>query len=504
MSLSLRPVLLQVALLLVLVLLTQLGNIGQEVIYDDESTFLLMASDVLDGHLPYVEYFDNKPPLFFFTLAGVMAVFGESIATFRLFGAATLFCSTVLVMLVARRWTDPASAFTGAVLTVILHAVGLGKATHPAGLAAMFLMVALWFLVVRRDRWSGLAWSGLFVGLATLTRTNLAVVAVALLLLIIAADLLRWPRTPRWAGVPFALGGLAPLGLILAIYASAGHLDAFLLSAVKVPLSYATTQVGMGDALVDHYRTILAALGRRAAVFGILVGALGACGLAALALGWRQRPPEGWSWLDTALVWTMLIAIVLSVLKSGAAYLHYWVQVLPVVALIAARSVGALRSYFYLRWSMRALVAFSLAGILILTLPRSVRVVTDLRDVTEAYTIRRTADRLKEIIRPGDRVWAAEHHLILWYLDMMPLSRVQTHPNTIIRKALMDPLIAAGFIAPDELERLYASRPEYVVFAHLPAPAYLMAPEHRARFERFIGDYEEVLSDRDILVYRLR
>ena len=57
---------------------------------EDESTYVIMGSHVLEGHLPYLELFVMKPPGMFFTLAGVMSVFGENLLAVRFFG---FFCA---------------------------------------------------------------------------------------------------------------------------------------------------------------------------------------------------------------------------------------------------------------------------------------------------------------------------------------------------------------------------------------------------------------------------
>src|SRR5262245_39202724 len=78
------------ATLVVRILLTRLGSLHTEVIDWDESTFILMSADLLQGRLPYMGLFDNKPPMFFFVLAGAMKVFGDNLLVVRLFGAACI------------------------------------------------------------------------------------------------------------------------------------------------------------------------------------------------------------------------------------------------------------------------------------------------------------------------------------------------------------------------------------------------------------------------------
>ena len=51
---------------------TQIRSLEQEY-FNDESTATVMAGHLLDGNLPYVKLFDNKPPPIFLFLVGAMA-----------------------------------------------------------------------------------------------------------------------------------------------------------------------------------------------------------------------------------------------------------------------------------------------------------------------------------------------------------------------------------------------------------------------------------------------
>jgi len=74
----------------------RLSNLGQSVIDWDESPFIIVASDLLRGHLPCVGLDDNKPPGIFLAWAGGMSVFGESLPVVRHFGTFCLLVAAVV------------------------------------------------------------------------------------------------------------------------------------------------------------------------------------------------------------------------------------------------------------------------------------------------------------------------------------------------------------------------------------------------------------------------
>ena len=232
---------------------TQIGSLEREVIDWDESVFVLIAANVLDGHLPYVELFDNKPPLIFFMLAGVMAVFGESLLVVRLFGDVCILASCAAVFAIARRWTDPISAGLGTLTFIaISSADSFGQYTSSELPATALLMAALWLLLARRDRLWGVACAGLLVSLATLTRSNLGVAAVAFAGWLLVAHVRPSFGAHRWAFAVFVGVGAIPPGLLVLLYWAADALFELRVSILDTPLAYAGNQLSVLEALAHH------------------------------------------------------------------------------------------------------------------------------------------------------------------------------------------------------------------------------------------------------------
>lgn len=161
------------------VLATQLGSLEREVIDMDEATFILMATHVLDGHLPYVEFFDFKPPMMFLLIAGAMGAFGESLLVMRLFGAFCLWTSCIVVFSIATHHASRTPAALAVSLLIAVQSVSYGQYTSYELPASAALMGALWFFVVLRRSSLSFAAAGLLMSLATLTRSNLLVVPIS-------------------------------------------------------------------------------------------------------------------------------------------------------------------------------------------------------------------------------------------------------------------------------------------------------------------------------------
>lgn len=69
----------------------------------DESTFILMGQNILDGNLPYTEFWDLKPPLTFYSFAFFIFVFGKSILAIRLGGFVFLIATSYILYLIGKQ-----------------------------------------------------------------------------------------------------------------------------------------------------------------------------------------------------------------------------------------------------------------------------------------------------------------------------------------------------------------------------------------------------------------
>jgi len=74
-------------ILFVVSLFIRLPFFFRDYIDRDESTFILMGQSWVDGHLPYTELWDLKPPITYLFFAGIIYAFGKSFLAIRLIGA---------------------------------------------------------------------------------------------------------------------------------------------------------------------------------------------------------------------------------------------------------------------------------------------------------------------------------------------------------------------------------------------------------------------------------
>lgn len=436
-------------------ILLRLGTLWTEQIDWDEWSFILMGADVAHGHLPFVHHFDLKPPLVFFLFGATIALFGKSLVAIRLLGAVCVFAAASFVYLTGRRLTGAWPALAGALLTATLASAPFGLATSSELPAIAFLAAATW----RLARWPldarDAALGGLLVSLAVLTRTNLAMVAVVVGALLVVASMLKRDGVSRLAWLAYGAAGLMPPAVLMLAYAAAGQLATLKLAMIDVPLAY-SGQLGIAEVARQHV-TQFYYTAQAAPLLYAPVALLALAGAAIVLAPRSRRSDPARSWPIIVLV-AITGAVVGSLLIGGAAYPHYWLQLMPFVGLFAALGIaGLMRLAPAMRSVIAGLVAVPIASGLIASLPYAVA----------SYTAPRPIEQAAEYIRAtgGTKptVWALHKHLVLWYLDTPQLSRAGVHPDNLARRAIIDTLAAHGYVGNDEVARLMASRPSFVV-----------------------------------------
>jgi 4-amino-4-deoxy-L-arabinose transferase-like glycosyltransferase len=443
------------AIIALAVVALRIGTWWTEQIDWDEWSFILMGADVARGHLPFVHQFDLKPPLVFFLFGATIALFGKSLLAIRLLGALCVFAAASFVFLTARRLAGAWPALAGSLLTAALASASFGQATSSELPAIAFLSAAVWLLTrcPLKDRDAAMA--GALVALAVLTRTNLALVALVLGGTILAAGLLRPVQVSRRAWLAYGAAGLVPPFVVILAYALAGELATLRLAMIDVPLAY-SGQLGIAEVARQHAMQFYYTAQGQPLLYGpwLLLTLAGA--IAALYRFLRHED-ETRSWPLVVLLATTA-AVAASLLIGGAAYPHYWLQLMPFAGILEALGVARLcGTKPGLGYAAAALCALPLASGLAISLPRTPASFASPHPAQQAAAhIRATGGR-----HPS--VWALHKHIVLWYLDAPQLSRAGVHPDNLARPAIIDTLAAHGYVGRDEVGRLIALKPQFVV-----------------------------------------
>lgn len=407
----------------------------------DESTFILVAQSLVEGHLPYTELWDLKPPLVFFIFALPIWVFGKSFVAIRMIGLAAVGVISYYTYRLGRESGDKQSGFAAGLLCMFLMSLfGSVQGVMSEHLSMAFLLPGA-FLLIHRKSGTACFLAGVLMGFAVLAKSNLGI-ALLVAGIYLVYNTRKESEHAGWARIGWVVcGGTATILLTLLPYLAEGLAHLWWDAVVRAPLAYSGRQEGFAIGHLPFY-------GGVALLFWF---------------GWRRRwldltkPGNGW-------VLALLTGTLLSFITGGKLNGHYLLQFYPLFLVLL---FGGLQRR--LPGVPRAVGGMAL--MLLLILP----VESYLEYGAVASNYRRTGSLLNgegvEVPRylnqapdPPGRVLFLEYHIGYWLLGSQPPSPAATHPSNICRPALFPYMPGHRQTTEEELHYLLeVYRPEFVV-----------------------------------------
>ncbi|MGW7412171.1 ArnT family glycosyltransferase [Streptomyces sp. NPDC054863] len=372
--------------LLLLAAATRLPSFAHPLWNPDEGFLAVQARQLAAGGVLYDTVVDRKPPFVPWLYEGVFAVFGDdSLVPVKILAVLALFATAALLASLARRrWGDRSGAVAG--VAFLLISVGLHpEDTQAAGFGLFmlpFTALAVWCADRRAWTWAGAAVAGAF-----LTKQTGGAVLVPVLWLAWTTASGGRGRALLRTGAGFAV----PVAATAVITGPGG----FLFWVVTGSGSYADL-TGSG----------LHALGRG---FGNALILAGACLGLLIPLVRRLKVPG-------ADLWLWLAASAVAVITGFHFFGHYYLQLMPPLALLGTAALQALPR----RWTPAALALTACTCAAFLTwgflAPRP-----------ELAHAQRLAEAIRTRTAPTDRVliWGM-HPETYWLADRTPASRYLT------------------------------------------------------------------------------
>ena len=448
---------------------------------------------LLRGGLPFRDFYTLKLPGAHLAYLPALVLFGQTVEAVRLGYLAASLTTACLVFLLARKLAGPAAGLTAAPLFLVAasNLSFLGLFAHATQFLIVPMTAGVLVLVHARGRPRRLRWlflSGLLLGLAVVVKQH----AAFFVLFGAAAAFLEVrreegaPAAGRAAGVLLA-GAALPLLLLCAVFWASGVFPSFWLWCVRYAPQYVSMlspweglKVG-GQQALDDVMSVPA--------------------MVALAL-WGGVAAKAWGRRAFLLGW--LLAAAASIFPGLYFREHYFVPLLPVLAVLAGVGVAdLLRRGPAWRWAAAGAVLCTALWpvyrdrvFLLEDDPRlAMRRLYRFQPFPEAVEVSRY---LREHARPGDRLAVLGSEPEILFLSGIPSATgyMYTYP-------LMEAHSLAQWMQRDLMGRLEANPPRWI--ALVSAANSWMAPHHAAEtpiidwMDRFLPAHYDIVGVADIV-----
>lgn len=318
----------------------RLPTLNQSVIDWDESVYLVVAQDLVDGGELYRTVWDHKGPFLYAMLVPAVSIADGQIAPIRLYATLLLILTMLFVDLIGRHIGSSDWSFVGALVYGLFFSIPRfgGLAANGELLMMLPAAISIWFAVkwFFRDanRWH-LAASGLFAAAAVLTKTTALFTVAVVPLLVLEREASR--RAPRWQTAAKNLAALfgPPIllsGSILCWFWATTRLPDYLFATFDFNRAYVA-----GTPFVESWERF-AAFFAWAAV-GDTLTALAVISAVFLAL---KSPPTPQPWCTRTLVYGLGFLSLLGVISARNLFFHYYLQMALPIAIVITLFAAAL------------------------------------------------------------------------------------------------------------------------------------------------------------------
>jgi len=464
-GLSPRAALVALLVVIVLAALVRL-RVSDVPLERDEGEYAYAGRLIRQGIPPYQAAYNMKFPGTYYAYALILAIFG---ATPRGIHLGLLFvnaATTLLVFALGRRLLgNLAAAVAGAafaLLTLDRWSMGVfAHATHFVLLPALGGLLVL-LRAAESGGAAGYFGAGVLLGVSVLMKQHAVFFLPLGAALTFRAEWGRGTRSPGALAKPLfslAAGSALPLLVLIGVFAAQGVLERFWFWTFRYAGEY-VSQVPLAHVLPG----LLAGLGQVTAT-NLWLWILGAAGLAALWVG-------TWDAAARTFITGLLAASFLAVLPGFYFREHYFILLLPTVALGVGVAVVALENALRRLWSPGAARLLALAVFLgaaahyVATEREYLFSMTPLELCRKRYGLNpfveapEIARYLRERTKPSDRIAVVgSEPEIYFYADRKSATGyIYTYP-------LMEPQPFAARMQREMIEEIQAAYPSHLVFA---------------------------------------
>ncbi len=381
----------------------------------DESTFILMGQSWVDGFLPYTQLWDLKPPITFLFFAGIIYIFGKSFLAIRFIGAVLVATTAFFTFKIGSHIGSKKVGFWAAMAAVALQSLfGSIQGVMSEHLCMAFFMPGLW-LLLRSTRYSGHLIAGLLIGLAIMTKLNIAYTALFLGMYLVyfyfsKKEYVRGAIT----ALLYGLGILIIVAITFLPYYFTERGEVWWNSVVLAALEYAGAR---RSSILNLAPTFLVL-----AIFFVLA--------------WKKKYLN----LHDKKVQLIIVAVLgalFSFAKAGRINSHYLIQLHPLLIVLVALAIACIP--FFRKWHYTGALAF----FLIVAIPAESyleyyriaqhKIERDTFYNGEGISVPRYL--LKN--HPKEKnVLFLGYHIGYWGIDSKPPTMSATHPSNICRNEL--------------------------------------------------------------------
>ena len=409
----------------------------------DESTYMIIANEILHGKKLYTDVTDTKPVGIFLLYALLQTVFGYSIFLKRLFAALIVGLTSYLLSKVARRlFNDRSSGIAAGIIYIFYTSMWIYFGLSPnTELYFNLCTISGLLLFLRKSNWTFLL-GGLMMGIGFMFKYLVLFDFAAFMLYFLLVELIREKRKIQFnLLVPYILAGFAFLTpfLLTAFYFYAkGRFADFYFISFELPGLYKDN-----SSPFSFWILLADLLGRFLPITVFLAFVV-----------FKKHSLIEKSLKLFFIFW--ILAILVAIYLPGKAFSHYAIQLMLPFSLLAGVFFHA--EFKQKGWLTK--VVHGKTGILVLSsLIVLIQLFSFIENVAKPDSFRQVASYLKKNLNENETLFVSNYEPIIYYLLEQP------SPTKYVHSSLLFSDLHKVFKLDQsaEVERIIDTNPKFVL-----------------------------------------
>jgi hypothetical protein len=436
----------------------------------DEGEYAYAGQLILQGIPPYVQAYNMKMPGIYAAYALILAVFGQTIEGIHLGLLVVNIAAVLLLFILARKLFDP---LTSVVAVAVFSILSLGQivngfaanAEHFVILPALAGILLLMRAFERQTRLSVFG-GGVLLGVAFLMKQHGAAFIIFAGLYVLFSELSRRPfiRKPFIAkGILFLIGVLLPFGMTCLIFWWFGVFERFWFWTFNYARQYVSAvPLAIG---LENLKTEVVRVAGSAGLIWFFAG------IGLISLLWNRRIRKHSLFMVGFLIFSFLATCPGLYFRP-----HYFIFLLPAVAMLAGIGVGSIQDLFVRsRWVFITKVAAVILALAILLGSICEQYdyffrMTPVKVSRTAYGFNSFPESLEiaKYIRANSTrndlvaILGSEPQILFYANRRSATGYIYAYP-------LMEPYPYAFHMQREMIGQIESAHPEFLVFVNLPA-----------------------------------
>nr|WP_293304093.1 glycosyltransferase family 39 protein [Allomuricauda sp.] len=379
----------------------------------DESTFIIMAQSWVNGHLPYTQLWDLKPPVTFLFFAVIIKIFGKSFMAIRFFGTLLVALTALFTYGMAAKITSKKVAFWSAVFCVFFQSLFGSLQGVMSEHICTFFFAAGTYLLLTKDHVKWYFLTGTLFGLSVMSKLNMVYPVLVLgIYFLWEGFAIKQFGVVLKRMVFMGMGFLFVLALTALPYYLEGHFQVWWQSIFEAPLAYSDSK----------FHSPLKALPFIIGILGLLTA-----GFASKKIDFKSRPLQ--------ILMVIVIAVLVSFMQTGKVNGHYMIQLYPFVLIPFGIMIGKLIP------PKKIFKPLAMTLLLLLPMEAYLEYVNIVGNKMEKGSFfNGEGVDVPKYIEAHDldtqNIFFTEYHIGYWVLGVDPPTKAVTHPSNIAREEL--------------------------------------------------------------------